>query len=168
MTGTKLGVDLTVTNTDITKAGGRGGGHGLGDRHCDETGNKWVFVIASNTSITQYDAVVIKNAYDISQLALDGSAKVANEVGFAQVAFAPNEYGWVMTHGRPVVRLAADTDASLPLYATATGGVLDGVTTTSMQIQGLIAINSVTNAITAQACVATYPQCYWLPGSLSL
>lgn len=163
MTGAKIGVNTTKVNTDITKAGGGGGGHGLGDQHIDENGDSWVFVIASNTSITQYDTVLIKSGYDIIQMTIDDS-KTAGDVGFAQVAFAPNTYGWVMTHSRPTVLLGADCQPSVQLYATTTGGLVDD-TTTSAKIQGLQATTSVTGATTSAACVATYPQVSWRDAS---
>lgn len=148
-----IGVNTSATYTSaaLTQTGK---GFSVGDRVTTHDGNEWVFVQASN-SITQYDAVRIQAGYKASQITLD-TAKEAIEVGFAQVAFAPDEYGWVMVGGRPQIRLAADCDKELALYCTTTGGVLDDATTSSM-IQGVVCTTSVTGATTAATCVARFP-----------
>lgn len=140
----------TITSAELTQ----GKGFTVGNRRTDEAGQTWMYVQAS-ASLTQYDAVAIKANYKALQLTLDG-AKAAVEVGFAQVAFEVGDYGWVMITGRPLIRLAADCDKELALYATATGGVLDDATTSAM-IQGVVCTTSVTGATTAATCVAQFP-----------
>jgi len=125
-----------------------------GTRMTDKSGQEWVFVQASG-SLTAYDAVKIQANYRAGQITID-TAKEAVEVGFAQVAFGVDEYGWVMVNGRPLIRLAADADKDLALYCTTTGGVLDDATTSSM-IQGVVCTTSVTGATTAATCVARFP-----------
>jgi hypothetical protein len=112
----------TLTTADITA----GKGFTVGNRRQDQNGNTWVFVQASS-SLTIYDAVRVKSDFKVAQLTLD-TAKQAVEVAFAQVAFQIGEYGWVMTSGRPTVKLAAACEKQVALYATATGGVLDDAT----------------------------------------
>jgi hypothetical protein len=140
----------TITSAELTQ----GKGFTVGNRRTDEAGQTWIYVQAS-ASLTQYDAVAIKANYKALQLTLDG-AKAAVEVGFAQVAFEVGDYGWVQITGRPLIRLAADCDKELALYATATGGVLDDATTSAM-IQGVVCTTSVTGATTAATCVAQFP-----------
>jgi hypothetical protein len=140
----------TITSAELTQ----GKGFTVGNRRTDEAGQTWIYVQAS-ASLTQYDAVAIKANYQALQLTLDG-AKAAVEVGFAQVAFEVGDYGWVQITGRPLIRLAADCDKELALYATATGGVLDDATTSAM-IQGVVCTTSVTGATTAATCVAQFP-----------
>ena len=140
----------TITSAELTQ----GKGFTVGNRRTDEAGQQWVYIQAS-ASLTQYDAVAIKANYKGLQLTLDG-AKAAIEVGFAQVAFDVGDYGWVQVTGRPLIRLAADCDKELALYATATGGVLDDATTSAM-IQGVVCTTSVTGATTAATCVAQFP-----------
>jgi len=117
---------------------------------------QFIYVQVSQ-SLTQYDAVFVKaTSNKVGQLTID-AAKTAGIVGFAQIAFGTkDEYGWIQITGRPLVRLAADCEPSLALYATTTGGVVDDATTSAM-IQGLIATNSVTNAVTACTCTANFP-----------
>ena len=151
--GYLIGGNVTQTTTASVNAT-EGKAFGLGNRREDALGNEWVYVVASS-SITAYDAVRIQSDWKLGQLTID-TAKEAVEVGFAQVAFAPGDYGWVMTKGRPLVRLAADADKELALYATAVGGVVDDATTSAM-IQGLVCTTSVTGAVTAATCVAQFP-----------
>lgn len=145
-TGNLLGAKLNRTGTTAEFAVGT---HVFGNDN-----SEWVYVQAS-ASITQYDAVTIQSNNKLAQLTLDGG-KAAQDVGFAQVAFAPDEYGWVMVRGKPLVRLAASCQPSVAIYATATGGVVDDATVSTI-INGLVATTSVTNAVTAATCVASYP-----------
>jgi hypothetical protein len=140
----------TLTTADITA----GKGFTLGNRRQDHSGNTWVFVQAS-ASLTAYDAVAIQADFKAKQLTID-VGKEAVEVGFVQVAFGIGEYGWAQITGRPLIRLAADCDKDLALYATATGGVLDDATTSTM-INGVVCTTSVTGATTAATCVAQFP-----------
>lgn len=141
----------TQTSAEITQ----GRAFGVGDRRTDASGNTWVYVQAS-ASLTIYDAVRIKADYKAAQLTID-TGKQAAEVAFAQVAFEVGDYGWVMVSGRPLIRLAADCEPALALYATATGGVLDDATVSTM-INGVVATTSVTGTTVAATCVAQFPQ----------
>jgi hypothetical protein len=125
----------------------------------DNTNNggeaEFIYVQCSS-SITQYDAVVIKGGYKIAQLTITNGLTSA-EIGFAQTAMGTKDtYGWVMQGGRPIVRLALACQPSVPLFATATGGVLDDVSS-SVVIQGVMAITQVTNSAGQATCVARFP-----------
>ena len=149
---TLIGPDLTQTVT-VTQYQTEGRGFALGDRVLS-SGAEWVYVLASN-SITAYDAVRIEQGYVASQLTID-TGKDPAELGFAQFAFDDGEYGFVMVGGTPLIRLAADCDKNVALYATSTGGVLDDATT-SVKIQGVICTTSVTGATTAATCISRFP-----------
>jgi hypothetical protein len=140
----------TITSAELTQ----GKGFGVGDRRIDHAGNTWVYVQASS-SLTIYDAVRVKSDYKAAQLTID-TGKQAVEVAFAQVAFEVGDFGWVMATGRPTVKLAAACEKQVALYATATGGVLDDATVSTM-IQGVVATTSSTNAAAGVACVAQFP-----------
>lgn len=133
--------------------------HPLGTRvkAVDSTLGEGEFVYAqASSSITQYDAIYIKGTGKAAQLTID-TAKIAQTVGFSQVAVGTkDEYFWAQLIGKPLVRLAADCDKDLALYATATGGVLDDATVSAM-IQGVVCTTSVTGATTAATCVANFP-----------
>ncbi len=140
----------TITSAELTQ----GKGFTVGNRRTDESGQAWVYIQAS-ASLTAYDAVAIQADYKAKQLTID-VGKEAVEVGFVQVAFEVGDYGWAQVTGRPLIRLAADCDKELALYATTTGGVLDDATTSTM-IGGVVCTTSVTGATTAATCVAQFP-----------
>lgn len=129
-----------VTGRDITDNGGEG---------------EFIYVQASS-SLAQYDAVAIKGGYKAAQLTIT-NGKLAVELGFAQVAVGTKDsYLWVMQGGRPIVKLALATQKDVPLFATATGGVLSSVST-SVMIQGVVAITEATNSANPKTCVSRFP-----------
>ena len=116
---------------------------------------EFIYCICSN-SVAQYDTVVIKGGYTIAPLTIT-NGKLAAEIGFVQVANGTKDtYMWVQKNGRPLVKLALATQKDVPLFASATGGVLTSVST-SVLIQGIIAITEATNSANAKTCVARYP-----------
>lgn len=127
----------------------------------DDTGNlgvgDFIYVQASN-SIAAFDAIAIKASYKAAPLTTT-NGQTAIEVGFAQVAVgAKDSYVWAMKGGRPLVRLAAACEPNVKLYSTATGGVLDDATTSTL-IGGLYATTSATNTAvaTGTTCVSRFP-----------
>jgi hypothetical protein len=116
---------------------------------------EFIYVQASN-SVAANDAVAIKHGYKIAPLTIT-NGKTAVEIGFAQTAVgAKDSYAWVMKNGRPIVKCALATQANAPLYASGTGGVLTGLST-SVMIQGVVAVTEVTNSAGQATCVARYP-----------
>jgi hypothetical protein len=133
--------------------------HNLGERVMARDSalydGEFVYVQASN-SITANDAIAIKHGYKVAPLTIT-NAKTAVEIGFAQVAVGTKgDYFWAQKDGRPIVRCALATQPDVPLYASATGGVLTSVST-SAAIQGVVAVTQVTNSAGPTTCVARYP-----------
>jgi hypothetical protein len=125
----------------------------------DDTSNggvgQFIYVQASN-SITQFDAVAIKGSHKCAPLTLT-NAKLSVEVGFSQSAVGTKDsYIWVQKQGRPIIRAALATQPDVPLFASATGGVLTSVSTSAL-ILGVRAITQVTNSAGQSTCVARYP-----------
>lgn len=111
--------DLLLTSTTLTE----GKGFALGTRTKDENGADWCFVKAA-AAITQYDTVHIDEGY-LANAITKALADDAGQVGFAQVAFASGEYGWVMiSNGEPTVRAAGSALPNVPLWTSDTAGVL--------------------------------------------
>jgi hypothetical protein len=77
-------------------------------------------------------------------------------VGFAQVSIASAYYGWVQLGGKPRVSVAAACEPSVPLFTTATAGVLDDATVTGGLVAGIVATTSAASA-SAVTCIAGYP-----------
>jgi hypothetical protein len=131
----------------------------------DNSGNggeaTFIYVQAS-ASISQYDAIAIKGSYKAAQLTIT-NAKLQIEIGFSQVAVGTKDsYFWAMQGGRPIVKMALATQAAVPLFASATGGVLTSVST-SVVIQGVQAITEVTNSAGSNTCVARFPTAHHEP-----
>lgn len=155
--GYLVGAKYDQIDTSATLMAGRG--FGLGDRQTDHLGNTWVYILAS-LSIAQYDCIMVGSDYHARPMT-DTVSKMAGEVAFAQVAFADkgDSYGWAMTNGRPIVRVAIDCEPKVPLYITATPGVLDDATLSSM-IRGIVITTSAT-AAGGFAAVANFPHVEW-------
>lgn len=123
--------------------------------------SEFIYVQASN-SIAQYDAVAVKAGYKIAPLTIT-NGKTAIEVGFSQVAIGTKgDYASVIQGGRPLVRCANGTQPNVPLFATATGGVLDDVSS-SVVIQGVMTETQVTNSAGTATCVARFPTAHHEP-----
>lgn len=129
---------------------------GLGDCHEHSDGNSYVYVQASG-AISQYDYVCIDEDY---QAAAGTKASVddGHQIGFAQVAFADNEYGWVATKGRVEVNALASLALDTALYTSGTAGKLDDDTTSQTKIDGVVAVESNGTATGNVTMIATFPR----------
>lgn len=149
LTDGKIGVDLTKLYTGTT-TDGEDAPFTLGERHSGSDNSEWVFVQAGG-AITQYDCVTIDENYQA--VAAATTATVAGHmVGFAQVAFTDNQFGWVALNGSNITcRIAGSCAADVQLYLSGTAGVLDD-TSTGVLIRGVTAVttNSTTAASTSE------------------
>lgn len=128
-----LGVDVTATPTAAD--------FDLGTAIIGTDGTKWVYVQASG-AITQYDAVAIDENYQAAALT-KALADAGHAVGFAQVAFADNDYGWVAVEGSNIsVRVAVACQPDVALYTTATAGVLDDTSASQTKLTGAVVVAS--------------------------
>lgn len=110
----------------------------------------------ASAAIVQYSAIWIKGASGFGAMLSDTNSKSAGQPGFAQIAFAADEYGWAMQNGLPIVRLKPTTEGNTALYVNASVGTLTGVTA-STQILGVVALTSVTTTVGAVTCVSKFP-----------
>ena len=114
--------------------------------------------VRATSAISQYAAVAVYANGSAQSMNTTLAASVKT-IGFAQTSIASAYYGWVHLGGGPVnVALAANCAASVPLYTTATAGVLDDATVTGGLALGLVATSAVVTAgaatcIAAGACV---------------
>ena len=119
-----------------------------------DDGGQAVYVQAASTVAT-YSAVSVRVDNSVVPLTTTNAAE-SKAVGFAQVSIASAEYGWVQLGGKPVVNLAASCLPAVPLFTTATAGVLDDATVTGGLVEGIVAVTTASGA-TALTCVAGYP-----------
>ena len=114
-------------------------------------GGEAMYVQASE-AISTYGAVTITASQTAALLTTTNSA-TSKRVGFAQVSIASGYYGWVQLSGVMQVNLAANCDDNVPLYTTATGGVLDDATISGCLVIGCTSTRTISNA-TAVTCIA--------------
>lgn len=144
-----IGVDLSQTTTTQD--------HTLGTTASGTDNSDWVYVQAG-AAITQYDALAIDENYQAVALT-KALADAGHSVGFAQVAFANDEYGWVATKGSNITcRVAGSCAADVQLYTTGNAGILDDTSASQTAIRGVVAVttNGTTAASTSEV-IATYP-----------
>ena len=127
---------------------------GLGTVVNLDDGGQAIYVQAASTCAT-YAAVSVRVDNKVVPLTTTNSA-ASKAVGFAQVSIASAEYGWVQLGGKPRVLVAANCQPSVPLFTTATAGVLDDATVTAGLIAGLVATTSTVTASNV-TCIAGYP-----------
>lgn len=147
----KIGIDLSAAASSARP-------HTVGTIVEASDGSVWQYV-TNVTAITQYDCVAI----DAGGTAAAVTTTLANRgllLGFAQVAFAASQNGWVALKGS--TGLKVNTDASclpgVPLYTQDTAGSLSDSTNslTHSPVLGvmLLATQSVAGATNA---AITYP-----------
>lgn len=151
-----VGVDLTKL-TEGTTTNGEGAEFALGTRVTGTDGSHWVYVQAG-AAITQYYAVAIDENFQAVALT-KALADAGHQVGFAQVAFADNDMGWVCVHGpgNITIRVAASCAADVQLYTTGTGGVLDDTSASQTLIRGVVIVTAATNTASSREAIAVYP-----------
>ena len=135
--GPFVGVNLTAVSTTQDFP--------LGAKVQGNKGTTWEYVQASG-AIAQYAAVGIGASGQAAELTTTTAASV-KKVGFAQVAFADNEYGWVAREGDSIrCKLAANCAAGAQLYTTATAGVLDDAVVSQGAVHGAVCVGSISTA----------------------
>lgn len=141
-----LGVDLSRTDSTPKFA--------KGTRVETTDGGVAVYVQAAS-EISTYAAVgfVTPNSVQMMTTTLAATVK---KIGFAQTSIASAYYGWVHEDGNVKVNLAANCDDAVPLFTTATAGVLDDATVSAAFVQGVISTVTISNA-TAVTCIAGFP-----------
>jgi hypothetical protein len=140
------GVDLSADGTSIA-------GFAVGTTVNLSDGGQAMYVKALS-EISQFACVLIDAS--AAQMSTTTLAVATKRVGFAQCSIASAFYGWVQLGGVPKVNLAANCAPNVPLFTTATAGVLDDTTVSAAMVAGTVAKNTISNA-TAVTVVAGYP-----------
>ena len=146
----KIGAELDQTSTEI--------GDTLGNVYNGSDGSKYVYVQASG-AITLGDYVTIDEDFQAAAGTKD-AVDDGHTIGFAtNVAFADDEYGYVALTGRPSVRVGGSCAADVPLYTSATAGVLDDSSTSQTKVDGVVLVTTNGTATVATGeVIATYPK----------
>jgi hypothetical protein len=152
-----IGVDYTRLTAGTGSSFDQGGQFALGTRTSGTDGSEWVYVHAG-AAITQYSWVAIDENYE-AVMGTKALADVGHQVGFAQVAFADNDFGWVAVHapGNVNVRLLASCAPDVQLYTSGTSGALDDTSASQTLIRGVVTIAASTNTASVREALAVYP-----------
>lgn len=110
------------------------------------------------SELSQYSAVLIYEQFTTQMVTttLANDAGSGRKLGFAQVSIPSAYYGWIHRQGVVVVNLADDCADNLPLFTTATAGVLDDATVSNCLVLGLI-LPVTASLATALTCIAGLP-----------
>jgi hypothetical protein len=151
-----IGVNFTKLTAGTT-TDGAGAPMLLGTRVSGTDGSEWVLVQAG-AAITQYSWVAIDENYQ-AVMGTKALADVGHQVGFAQVAFADNDFGWVAVHapGNISVRLLASAAADVQLYTSGTSGALDDTSASQTLIRGVVAVVAASATASTREAIAIYP-----------
>jgi hypothetical protein len=118
-------------------------------------GGTAMLIESSASACSTFAAVVINESYVATMLTTGVARSAGNMIGFAQTSIATGYCGWVQFGGRPKANLAANCAPFVPLFTTATAGVLDDATVSGSggMVMGVFAAVSISNA-TAVTCIA--------------
>lgn len=147
----RAGVNLTATYASAGVAP-----FSLGTTVDLNDGGRAMLVESSASACSTFAAVVINESYVATMLTTGNARSSGNQVAFAQTSIATGYCGWVQFGGRPKVNLAANCAPFVPLFTTATAGVLDDATISAASggmLIGIYAAVSISNA-TAVTCMS--------------
>jgi hypothetical protein len=155
-----IGTNLTRTTAGTT-TDGENAEIQLGTTALGTDGTEWVYVQAG-AAISQYHAVGIDENFQAAPLT-NTVAATSHKVGFAQVAFSDNDFGWVATRGSNIsVKTRASCAADVLLYSTASSGRLDDtVGGSGIAVTGVVLVVAASTSASAGSTVrevlATFP-----------
>lgn len=145
-----VGVNPFVTSTTISFK--------LGQTCLGSDGSQWEYVQASG-AIAAYDAVGISEL-GVAAALTKALADAQYGIGFAQVAFADTEYGWVLRRGKGSnykVNVLTLYAADAAMYTTATAGKLDDTSASQTKISGVVGTTTAGGSTEAVVMLANYP-----------
>lgn len=144
------GVNLTATYASVGVAP-----FSLGVITALNDGGRAMFVCSSISAVSTFAAVAISENYKVNMATTGNVRSFGNQIGFAQTSIATGYCGWIQYGGRPKVNLAVNCAPFVPLYTTATAGVLDDATVSGSggMVMGVYAAVSISNA-TAVTCMS--------------
>lgn len=132
------------------------GNFALGTQVLTTQGGLFQYVNALS-AISTYNAVIIDDSGNASNLTTtNGTAAsgLGKMVGVAQISIAVSCYGWVQRQGKLIVNVAAQCQDFVPLFTTATPGVLDDITVSECLVLGMNIYTSASNATAATGYAA--------------
>lgn len=144
-----IGVNLNGTTSAALVA--------LGTRVNGSNDSMWIYVLA-NGAISVGDCVQIASTGTATRATTTGPRTSVDELGFAQVAFADGEYGWVAQHGSGMTIATTGTISQGTMYIGVTSGKLSNVSGSSTIAGVVVTNNSATATTTTTTGVLTWPR----------
>ena len=132
--------------------------HALGTRAAGNNGTMWRYVKAT-FAISQYDCVTFDNAWK-AQPATPTTVATGGNIGFAQVAFAADEFGWICTNADKLsVAVSATATAAVQIYIATTSGKLS-TTSSSGTLEGVFldTTTSASTGVTLTTAIVVQPK----------
>lgn len=121
------------------------------------TKNGVAILVQAQSAITAFDLCVFAPSSAAASASIDAfPASVANVSGrlfaVAQTAIAKSSYGWLHVDANKEGRVrCAAAETGVPLFLTATGGVVDDAVTSGKALTGIWILESVTSASAPRA-----------------
>lgn len=145
----KLGVNLNATTTDAQFS--------LGDVVTGSDGSEWVYVQADG-AIDQYDVVTVDEGFQATPATVATTID-GNQLSFAQIAFADNEYGWVARRGGElIVAVSGTSTVNVAIYIGTVSGHLS-TTASSATVAGVaLQTASSTSTGTSATAIVSWPK----------
>lgn len=150
ITDGKLSIKLGSTSTTQE--------HTLGTRATGTKGSIWRYVKAT-VAVSQYDCVSFGRDWYIEP-ATPTTVATGDNIGFAQVAFAADEYGWICTAADTLtVAVSSTATAAVQIYIATTSGKL-ATTTSSGTLEGVFldATTSASTGVTLTTAIVVQPK----------
>lgn len=123
----------------------------VGLRVNSNNGGQFVFVLAG-AAITANQAVGITPVTMSTSALTKAIADSGAEFAVAPVAIASGSYGWVQTKGNPSITLKNTCLPNVPLYTSASDGMLDDTSASQTRIYGVRARATAGSSGAAKVC----------------
>lgn len=150
------GVDLNNTFAVDLSSGYDNPPHALLEETVAINGNVFIFVFCA-AAVNVNDCVYIDKDGNAQQMTTAIGATLLGRVGFAQIAIPAGNYAWVALNGTINVNVLTATAIAVPLYTTATAGVLSSAVTTLITGIYLTTAN-VSGSTTNRPALASWPR----------
>lgn len=131
--------------------------HVLGTRINGTAGTTYVYAHADG-AISAGDAVTIDASGEVTRATI-ANAMAGKQIGFAQVAFSDNQYGWIAISGNPLnVLVSATSTLNVALYIGTVSGHLS-TTAGSATMSGVaLQTASTTAAVSLFTAIVNWPK----------
>jgi hypothetical protein len=153
-------IDGSIANLDVLNGTNDTAEYKLGETVKASDGSEFVYVHASG-ALTIYDCVGIDENYEAAAIT-KAMADDGFRVGFAQIAFVDNDYGWVAVRGHGdnfKCNVLGSCAADVVLYTSATAGALDDASSSQTKIDGVVIITAnASSGLASELCIATFPK----------